>query len=336
MVTAPAVSDTQGAYAIETFALTRKFGQLTAVDQLSLRVPKGQIFGLVGPDGAGKTTTIRMLCTVIPPSSGSARVAGYDVVREAAQVRLRIGYMSQRFTLYGDLTVDENLRFFAEIFDVPVTEREPRMRELLEFAGLTPFRNRRAEHLSGGMKQKLALACTLIHEPEVLLLDEPTTGVDPIARRDFWKILYSLMARGVTIVVSTPYMDEAERCNAVAFMSQGRVLATGAPDELKTRFPWQVIALRTSSQEGARQHARQLPAVEDVQIMGAMLHLYTSDAGATLRALPDVMEAHGIQVLAARQVAPSMEDIFMWFMREQVAAGFHARDGGGDVAHIRG
>ncbi len=304
---------------IEAKGLTCRFGELTAVDGLDLRVPRGQIFGLVGPDGAGKTTTIRLLCAIVRPTAGAARVAGYDVVRQADQVHTHIGYMSQRFTLYSDLTVEENLRFFAQIFGIPTRRREQRIAELLAFTGLEPFRRRRAEHLSGGMKQKLALACTLIHEPDVLLLDEPTTGVDPVARRDFWKALYALVGRGVTILVSTPYMDEAERCSAVAFLSHGRCLAVGTPEELKRRLPWQVLALRARPQDVARRIAQGIPGVADVEIMGDLLHVFVQDAAETLPILEQALNRGGVEVRALRPAPPSMEDIFLWFISQSKA-----------------
>ncbi|MCD6290290.1 MAG: ABC transporter ATP-binding protein [Anaerolineae bacterium] len=310
------VAETTDRYAVQAQGLTRHFGDIIAVDGLDLQVPRGQIFGLVGPDGAGKTTTIRMLCAILPPTSGTARVAGYDIVREPGRVHEHVGYMSQRFTLYGDLTVEENIRFFADIFGVPARQREEQTAELLAFAGLEPFRHRRAEHLSGGMKQKLALACTLIHEPDVLMLDEPTTGVDPVARRDFWKILYTLLGRGVTILVSTPYMDEAERCNRVAFLSEGHLLATGTPDEMKRRLPWQVLLLRARPQEEARRIAQAIPGVVDVEIMGDALHLFVADAAAVLPALERALSGRGLEVRALRQITPSMEDVFMQLTRE--------------------
>ncbi len=304
-------------YAIEAEGLTRHFTsahggrQIVAVDGLDLRVPRGCIFGLVGPDGAGKTTTIRMLCGILAPTAGTARISGHDVVREVDRVHACAGYMSQRFTLYEDLTVEENIRFFANIFGIPPRQREERMVQLLEFAGLSPFRRRRAAHLSGGMKQKLALACTLIHEPEVLMLDEPTTGVDPVARRDLWKILYTLVGRGVTILVSTPYMDEAERCNLVAFLLGGRLLAAGTPDELKRRFPWRVLALRARPWEAARRIARDIPGVVDVQVMGDVLHLFVEDERMVRLALERALGDADVEVRSLRWVSPSMEDVFM-------------------------
>ena len=218
---------------IETRGLTRRFGELVAVDHLDLRVERGEIFGLVGPDGAGKTTTLRMLCALMNPSEGSATVAGHDVAREAQAVKDRIGYMAQRFGLYGDLTVDENMAFYGDLFGIVGREREELSERLLRMTRMAPFRGRQAGRLSGGMKQKLALMCTLLHRPEVLFLDEPTNGVDPVSRRDFWTILYQLLKDGITVFLTTAYLDEAERCNRVGLMHNGRLIRCEAPDEMK-------------------------------------------------------------------------------------------------------
>jgi drug efflux transport system ATP-binding protein len=218
---------------IETRDLTKRFADLTAVDHLSLTVPRGEIFGLVGPDGAGKTTTLRMLCGLMDPSEGSARVAGHDVARESQMVKDRIGYMAQRFGLYGDLTVVENMTFYADLFGIAGKDRETLSAELLRMTRMEPFRERQAGKLSGGMKQKLALMCTLLHRPEILFLDEPTNGVDPVSRRDFWAILYQLLKDGITIFMATAYLDEAERCNRVGLMHRGKLIRCDAPDELK-------------------------------------------------------------------------------------------------------
>jgi len=218
---------------IETHDLTRRFGSLTAVDHLNLTVQPGEIFGLVGPDGAGKTTTLRMLCSLVDPSEGSARVAGHDVVREPQSVKDRIGYMAQRFGLYLDLTVQENMDFYADLFGIVGSEREALAGRLLHMTRMEPFRGRQAGQLSGGMKQKLALMCTLLHRPQILFLDEPTNGVDPVSRRDFWAILYQLLKDGITILMATAYLDEAERCNRVGLMHRGKLIRCDAPDALK-------------------------------------------------------------------------------------------------------
>lgn len=303
------------AYAIETHQLTKSFPgpadqARPAVDHLDLAVPAGQLFGLVGPDGAGKTTTIRMLCGVLPPTEGGGQVAGLDIVREIEQVRMRIGYMPQAFSLYPDLSVRENLLFFADIYGVPPRERSGRMQRLLAFSRLTEFQSRRAEHLSGGMKKKLALACTLIHEPEVLFLDEPTTGVDPVSRRELWRILYELLAGGVTILVSTPYMDEAERCNSVGFLYDGRLLTAGAPTELEARLDYRLIELKGRPRKVTQAVARHTEGVADVQIFGDRLHLGTDDREGTMARLETALTEAGVEILSLRPIAVSMDDVF--------------------------
>ena len=229
---------------IETQGLTRRFSALTAVDHLDLTVAQGEIFGLVGPDGAGKTTTLRMLCGLMDPTEGTARVAGHDVVRESRAVKDQIGYMAQRFGLYADLTVEENMTFYADLFGILGRERQELSARLLRITRMEPFRGRQAGRLSGGMKQKLALMCTLLHRPQILFLDEPTNGVDPVSRRDFWAILYQLLKDGITIVLTTAYLDEAERCNRVGLMFHGRLVLCAPPDEMKRQT-------RAESMEGA-------------------------------------------------------------------------------------
>jgi ABC-2 type transport system ATP-binding protein len=218
---------------IETHDLTRRFDSLTAVDRLNLEVAQGEIFGLVGPDGAGKTTTLRILCGLMDPTEGSARVAGYDVARESQAVKDQIGYMAQRFGLYGDLTVEENMEFYGDLFGIVGEERARLTAELLRMTRMEPFRDRQAGRLSGGMKQKLALMCTLLHRPRILFLDEPTNGVDPVSRRDFWAILYRLLHEGITIFMTTAYLDEAERCNRVGLMHRGKLIRCAPPETLK-------------------------------------------------------------------------------------------------------
>ncbi|HEX9015727.1 MAG TPA: ABC transporter ATP-binding protein [Chloroflexota bacterium] len=297
--------------AVHAEGLWKRFGDVEAVRGLDLTVTRGEIHGLVGPDGAGKTTTIRMLCGVQTPDSGQVQVMGGDTSSEPELVRAKIGYMPQKFSLYGDLTVMENLAFFADLYGVSKADWEVRSAELLAFSRLEPFADRLAEFLSGGMKQKLALACTLIHGPELLLLDEPTTGVDPVSRREFWRILYSLLARGVTILVSTPYMDEAERCNTVSFMAGGRIVVSGTPGELKRLVGRQILELRAEPRRAAMLVARELPAIEDVRVFGDSLHLVVSDAPKAEGIVRSALERQGIEILGLRQIAPSMEDAFM-------------------------
>ncbi|MBU1752225.1 MAG: ABC transporter ATP-binding protein [Chloroflexi bacterium] len=310
------MSEISTEYAIDTHDLTKVFksvggGRITAVDHINLRVKRGELFGLVGPDGAGKTTTIRMLCSIMDPTEGTATVVGHDVVQKPEEIKKRIGYMSQRFNLYVDLTVAENIRLFADLFGVSRQERDERLPRLLEFSRLGPFQDRRAGQLSGGMKQKLALSCTLIHEPLLLLLDEPTTGVDPVSRREFWKILYELLSEGVTIFVSTSYMDEAERCNRVAFLYEGQVLAVGTPDELKALMKTQMMELKGTPRGRTQKIVRGLDYVRDVQIFGDLLHLGVDDAEAAMPLLRQALESQGVEIAMLRPIAPSMEDVFM-------------------------
>jgi len=291
--------------------LRKSWGAAAAVDGLDLEVGRGEIFGLVGPDGAGKTTAIRLLCGILDADSGEAAVAGFDVRREPEAVKKRIGYMSQRFSLYGDLTVGENLRFFSHLFHVPREERRRKQDELLEFARLGPYRDRLAQNLSGGMKQKLALACTLIHTPEVLFLDEPTTGVDPVSRRDFWKILYELLRGGVTILVSTPYMDEAERCGRVALVDRGRVHLCDTPEALKGRMRGVLLEVAASPQRPAREALARLPGVSGIQVFGDRLHLWVREAAVDEAAVCAYLASHGSTACEARRVAPGLEDVFV-------------------------
>jgi len=263
--------------AIRLSSLKKVFGTLTAVDGVDLEIRRGEIFGLVGPDGAGKTTTIRLLCGIIEPSGGKAFVNGIDVSLYPDLARESIGYMPQRFSLYGDLTVNENLKFFGNMFHVPEETRIRREIELLSAARMEPFRDRLANDLSGGMKQKLALACALIHAPKILILDEPTTGVDPVSRRDFWRILYSLLKSGSTIFVSTPYMDEAERCNRIAFIERGKILLCDTPDSIRKHLKGEMLELTAKPQRKAKEILSELPFVLGIQVFGDRLHLWLED-----------------------------------------------------------
>jgi ABC-2 type transport system ATP-binding protein len=287
------------------------------VDHLNLEVRRGEIFGLLGPDGAGKTTTIRMLCAIMDPTEGRARVAGFDTQKEPEQIKKRIGYMPQQFSLYGDLTVDENLTFFADIFQVERKVRRERKKELLSFARLTEFRNRRAAHLSGGMQKKLALACTLIHQPEVIFLDEPTTGVDPVSRREFWDILTELHLQGVTLVVSTPYMDEAERCSRIALMFEGDVIICDEPGRIKGLVEGELLELRPDQLRRASRLIRDLPGVLEVQTYGDLLHVFVDDAEAHGPMLEAALREADIAVQGLRQTRPRMEEAFISLIRKR-------------------
>jgi ABC-2 type transport system ATP-binding protein len=313
-------------YVIETKNLTRAFKAVTAVDGLSLSVRRGEILGLVGPDGSGKTTTIRMLCAIMDPTAGSARVAGLDTVTESEQIKRRIGYMAQRFNLYGDLSVTENLDFFADVFQVRGRERRERKERLLQFAQLTEFRRRRAAHLSGGMQKKLALACTLIHQPEIIFLDEPTTGVDPVSRREFWDILTELHLQGITIFLSTPYMDEAERCSRVALMYQGRVVVYDEPDRIKALVGGDLAELRPSHLRLAEEIVAGMDGVLEVQTYGDLLHVFVDDLEARQASLVDALKEADIEVISLRQTRPRMEEAFISLVQRQIDAEDAARE----------
>lgn len=303
---------------IITNNLTRSFKNVTAVDGLDLAVGRGEIFGLVGPDGAGKTTTIRMLCAIMDPTGGSARVAGFDTVAEPEQIKRRIGYMAQRFNLYGDLSVVENLDFFADVFQVRGRERRERQERLLEFARLTEFRQRRAAHLSGGMQKKLALACTLVHQPEIIFLDEPTTGVDPVSRREFWDILTELHLQGITIFASTPYMDEAERCSRVGLIYQGKIVVCDVPERIKELVAGELLELRPSDLRRAESLLSELEGVLEIQSYGDLLHVFVDSIAMRQEALVDGLSAANVGIISLRQTRPRMEEAFISLVRRQM------------------
>jgi len=301
----------QGIAAIRVDGLTRRFGDLTAVDHLSFEVKSGELFGLVGPDGAGKTTTLRMLAGVMRPTEGDAFINGVSVARQPETVKHHIAYMSQRFGLYADLTVMENLDFYADLYRVSKAERPQRLERLFEFSNLGPFKDRLAGQLSGGMKQKLGLSCALVHQPEVLFLDEPTFGVDPISRRDLWLIVHEMVAQGVTVVVSTAYMDEAERFDRLVLLNQGKALDLDTPEALQRRFEGDLISVRVDRVREARAVARAHESVRQVTVFGEVLHLsvrsYAEDAAPVRRAL----EEAGFTVKSVEKIEPSMEDVFI-------------------------
>ncbi|NJD68958.1 MAG: ABC transporter ATP-binding protein [candidate division NC10 bacterium] len=291
--------------------LARTFGPITAVDHLSLAIPRGELFGLVGPDGGGKTTTLRMLAGILTPTGGDAIVAGHSVRKEPEALKNRIAYMSQRFGLYGDLTVLENLHFYADLFEVPTKKRTVRIERLLGFSNLTPFKDRLADKLSGGMKQKLGLACALLHTPEIVLLDEPTNGVDPISRRDFWRILYEMLQEGVTILVTTAYLDEAERCNRVGLIHQGRLLALDTPDQIKALMAGDLVEIPVADGWRARQFLSGVSHVKGATLFGHRLHVALEDVGRDLPTVLTALEAEGLQPHDPRRVVPSLEDVFI-------------------------
>ncbi|MEW6062203.1 MAG: ABC transporter ATP-binding protein [Bacteroidota bacterium] len=292
--------------------VSKRFGTITAIDNLSLEVNKGEMFALVGPDGVGKTTLIRMLCGIVKPDSGSISVLGFDVTKQSDEVKKRIGYLSQKFSLYGDLTIDENIEFFAEIHGV--WDYKARRDELLEFTRLTPFRTRLAEKLSGGMKQKLALACTLIHTPEIIFLDEPTTGVDPVSRRDFWKVLSSLLRTGITIVMTTPYLDEAERCHRVALMNEGKIVILGTPAEVKKEMKGEIIEIVCSNIRAAFAVLKKHELVREIQAFGDRLHVVVEESARDAKMLLHLLHSNSITVSDWRVVKPTLENVFISLM----------------------
>jgi len=302
---------------LEVRGLTKRFGNTAAVDDLSLTVAGGEIFGLVGPDGAGKTTALRLLTGVMAATAGSATVLGVDVTREPEALRHRIGYVPQGGSLYADLTALENLRFYADLFGVPCAERNRRAQDLLALSRLAPFASRLARNLSGGMRQKLALCAALIHRPEVLFLDEPTLGVDPVSRRDFWLLIHQLLQQGLTLMVSTPYLDEAERCHRVGLMHRGRLVACDAPSALRRLLPGALLELRGVSADAARGILARLPEVRGFEVFGETLHVSVGETGTALPAIRAALERAGQSGAALRQIPPSLEDVFIAVLRQR-------------------
>ncbi len=302
--------------ALSTAGLCRAFGPVQAVTGVTLSVEKGEMFGLVGPDGGGKSTLIRLLCGILTPTAGSGTVLGLDLVRDAEAIKARIGYLSQAFTLYGDLTVDENIEFFADIHGVG--DFRTRRDELLEFTRLTPFRKRLAEALSGGMKKKLALACTLIHTPEIIFLDEPSTGVDPVSRGEFWSILSRILSQGVTVFMTTPYLDEAERCHRVALMHRGTLVQTGTPAEIKARLPGQLYRIDCRNLGEAYRALKQRWTPSQLVRYGDRLHFRAIRGDDERQEAQAWLASQGAGECRFEAIAPSLEDVFV---AEMSAAG---------------
>ena len=311
---------------IETKGLTRLFKTHRAVDAVDLSIQSGELFGLVGPDGAGKTTTLRMLAGLLDISDGSARIGDLDLLSQYEQVKPRIGYMAQEFSLYGELTVLENLRFFSELYDVPMEEIEARTDRLLAFAGLSEFKDRRGAQLSGGMKKKLTLACTLIHRPPILLLDEPTTGVDPISRREFWDILTELHLEGTTILVSTPYMDEADRCSRIGLLHAGRLIACDTPHQIRKGIVGDLVKLTIDDWRRAKRILSELKGVIEVQSYGEALHVRLDSKKKRLKAIKAQLRKHRIQLRDVRRVKIRMEEAFISLIEREELQSMSERD----------
>jgi ABC-2 type transport system ATP-binding protein len=306
--------------AVEVRDLTRRFGTFTAVDGVSFDVPEGEIFGFLGPNGAGKTTTIKMLTGLLAPSAGSGRVAGLDIAREAETIKRRIGYMSQLFSLYADLTVDENVAFFGGLYEVTGERLTARRRWVLEMAGLTGHGDRLTGDLPLGWKQRLALGCAVLHEPPILFLDEPTSGVDPLSRRAFWDLIYDLAGRGTTIFVTTHYMEEAEYCHRLALMNRGRLIALDRPAALRSRMADPILELETPAGPEAVQALQQLPGVIDASMFGRRVHAVVHDAAQAMDALPRALRERKVPVSRVVPVRPSLEDVFVALVRREGGA----------------
>jgi ABC-2 type transport system ATP-binding protein len=301
--------------AVRLEGVSKNYGSIAALRNLSCAIEAGEMFGLIGPDGAGKTTTIRLICGLLRADAGRLRVLGLDPVRDHRRLTDSVGYFSQQFSLYGDLSIDENIAFFAEIHGI--RDYRARRDRLLDLTQLAPFRRRLASQLSGGMKQKLALACTLVHEPRLILLDEPTTGVDPISRREFWKLLSEFLAQGITIVMSTPYLDEAERCGRVALLDRGALLALDAPAALRAALGGTLLEVLTSDHRRAAELLRGSAAAVDVQMFGERLHVrLPQDVRAPIAVVTSTLAGAGVDVSSVRQVPPSLEDVYIARLEE--------------------
>jgi ABC-2 type transport system ATP-binding protein len=309
--------------AIKTSQLNKVFNETLAVDSLDLEVAEGEIFGLVGPDGAGKTTTMRLLTAIMEPTSGKAWIVGREVIKEGEAIKEEIGYMSQRFGLYPDLTVMENIRFYADIYGVPKKDQPEKIDRLLGFSNLTPFKKRLAGNLSGGMKQKLGLACALIHTPKVLFLDEPTNGVDPVSRRDFWRILYQLLKERVTIFVSTAYLDEAERCTRIGLMYKGKILALGTPEEVKKMMKGSILEIRVNHPRRTKALLREHYGADAVGLFGDRVHLVSQKPEDDLQEAQKIVVQAGLQISDIRTIEPSLEDVFISVVAQGRQEGLH-------------
>jgi len=301
---------------VEVIQLTRRFGDFTAVDHISFDIPKGEIFGLLGPNGAGKTTTIRMLCGLIKPTEGKARVLGFDVAHQSEQVKRNIGYMSQRFSLYNDLTVYENLWFYANLYGIQNERIKKRIETLIEMAGLGGHEKQLTHNLSGAWRQRLALACAIVHEPPMLFLDEPTAGVDPVSRREFWEMIYTMAGQGVSVLATTHYMDEAEFCNMIGMMYRSQLIALNDPDTLKNNMKGYLFEVDCNAPGRAENILRSLAEVEDVAAHGVLVHVLLSVENDKEQILK-VLTENQIQVTRIEKVLPSLEDVFVSLINQE-------------------
>jgi ABC-2 type transport system ATP-binding protein len=307
---------------IEVRELTKRFGTFTAVDRISFTVEKGEIFGFLGANGAGKSTTIRMLCGLLPPTDGTAVVGGYDIRTQTESVKLSIGYMSQRFSLYDDLTVEQNIRFYGGIYGIPPDKLKKRMAWVIEMADLKGRESSLTRTLSGGWKQRLALGCAILHEPPIVFLDEPTGGVDPISRRNFWELINRLSAEGITVLVTTHFLDEAEYCNDIILINAGRLIAGGSPTELKTRHitrPILEVRVEESRIVDALEAIRVAPWARETSLFGTALHVMVDDEASGSRLARQTLDSLAIPVISTEKILPSLEDVFLFLLDEEAA-----------------
>jgi len=323
----PAQPSDSAEHVVEVQNLEKRFGAFRAVAGLSFAVRRGEIFGFLGPNGAGKSTTIRMLCGLLRPSGGSGHVAGFDLLRDPEKIKTRIGYMSQRFSLYDDLTVEENIDFYSGIYRLPKAKKPGRKAWVLAMAGLERHRHARTGDLSGGWKQRLALGCAVLHEPPILFLDEPTSGVDPISRRQFWDLIYRLAGEGVTVFVTTHYMEESEYCDRLGIVYRGELIALGTPRELKTRhMPAAVLDIACDRPAEAMTALERLPEVREVALFGNGLHAVAADAAAATAAIQAALDAGGFQPRRIERITPTLEDVFVSLIETRDAADAAARE----------
>jgi len=306
------MKDNSDNIAVSVSSLEKKFGQFTAVNRINFTVSQGEIFGFLGPNGAGKSTTIRMLCGIIPPTSGSGQVGGFDIIKEQYKIKEHIGYMSQRFSLYDDLTIEENINFYSGIYKIPRAERESRFQETIRMANLEGMENRLTSTLSGGWKQRLALGCALIHKPKIIFLDEPTSGVDPITRANFWGIIKQLTREGVTVFITTHYMDEAENCNRMVLIYHGTIIAQGSPQEMKIKcMKNEVLEIEISNSQSWLEKVSKIEGVKESALFGATIHAVVYDSTKAIPAIKDYLEKEGATGFSVNKILPSLEDVFV-------------------------
>lgn len=306
------MKDNSDNIAVSVSSLEKKFGQFTAVNRINFTVSQGEIFGFLGPNGAGKSTTIRMLCGIIPPTSGSGQVGGFDIIKEQYKIKEHIGYMSQRFSLYDDLTIEENINFYSGIYKIPRAERESRFQETIRMANLEGMENRLTSTLSGGWKQRLALGCALIHKPKIIFLDEPTSGVDPITRANFWGIIKQLTREGVTVFITTHYMDEAENCNRMVLIYHGTIIAQGSPQEMKIKcMKNEVLEIEISNSQSWLERVSKIEGVKESALFGATIHAVVYDSTKAIPAIRDYLEKEGATGFSVNKILPSLEDVFV-------------------------